>query len=155
MVQSMMFACSPLWFQFALNFSQTCNTANLVTNPGLLDQECTESRWNRTITDLSPVTVTNVFIEELYDDDLSLDLQAYQFFPGNFSDGDTFNYTSALTTNRTVFPFGIQININGLNNASEEINQNFYVIYSNENYEPVLKPGDSIGWVRIVSVAPV
>ena len=68
-----------------------------------------------------------------------------------FLDGDTFNYTSELVTNRTFPPRGMQVAIEALNNASEEVFQYFYFIYSNENYEPILQPGDGIGWVRIVS----
>ena len=154
MAERLSFACSPLWFEFAVNFSQTCNNTNLTANPGLLDQGCVE--WglgDNNITNLAPVAITSIFIEELelFPDGTFFDILQNEHIPGNFLDGDTFNYTSALSTDRTVPPYGIQMSINGLNNASEEIFQYFFIIYSNENYEPVLKPGDGIGWVRIVS----
>jgi hypothetical protein len=148
--------CQPATYTFTLDFSLTCEETN-VEGPGINDTAClTEIRGQEEVPpeDLVPVSVQNIQIFEL---DQNMKVVAQTVRTGTFTDGDTFTYTSIISTfgdslNPVMLPRGLQLVISGVNNKEQSVINTYIIVYTNScGVFPVLTEGMTAGWTIFVS----
>ena len=146
--------CAPNSYDFTLDFTLMCPPVNITLGDAISATTCTVSPFEKsTVIDLVPVSVDWIEILEMNQHFVPI---SWQYKAGNFSDGDTFSYTSqasmaGIMINQENIVKAIQLNIYGINKDGEKI-INFYLItFTNfcEAY-PVLSDGQFAGWTRFV-----
>jgi hypothetical protein len=149
-------ACSPTTYEFTFDFSLFCLPVNIPNSDAVQETFCqvTPFEDGPSVTDLVPVSVIGITVLEL---DQNINVLVREYINGNFSDGDTFQYTSIAANpdaiDRAVdVPEHITFNFFGVNDNGESI-VNFYAIKFTNNCDayPVLEEGQSAGWTRFVS----
>ena len=156
--------CSPSTYKFTLDFTLSCPPVNIPQpNDAIESTTCLISHFgNPDITDLVPVSVTNIEILEL---DQNMQITSETTIPGNnFVDGDTFQYTTkdALADSDEIgndpdpvmskVQKAIQLTMIGMNRIGKPIINVYIITYTNDcNAYPVLQEGQSIGWTVFVS----
>jgi hypothetical protein len=148
--------CQPATYTFTLDFSLTCEETS-VEGPGINDTAClTDIRGQEEAPpeDLVPVSVQNVQIFEL---DQNLKVVAQTVRTGTFASGDTFTYTSIISTfgdtlNPVMLPRGLQLVISGVNDKEQSVINTYIIVYTNNcGVFPVLTEGMTAGWTIFVS----
>jgi hypothetical protein len=149
-------ACQPSVYTFTLDFSATCEDAN-IEGPGIFDKDCTVSGVGReNVTDKVPVQVSSIQILEL---DQNLQVITQTPVVGTFLDGETFTYTSIIATesdnlNTSMVPRGFQMVLTGVNSLDEFIRNTWIIVYENDcGIFPILFEGQQNGWTIFVSSA--
>lgn len=146
-------SCSPTVFSFTINLSLTCDDSNIVENGGIADVSCLgPTALDETDpSDTVPVSITTVFILELNEEGVlkSTTLQ------GPFADGETIEYASISTYRNltsSYFPHGIQVSLQGLNQANQTVLNTWAVDYTNDcSFVPVFPEDAQIGITQFVS----
>ena len=130
--------CTPLVYNFELDFSLDCPEQNTLIGNGVDDFNCfvAPGGINLNLNDTTFVVVSAVDILEL---DENLIPFAFQPLRGAFRNGDEFTYTSAVGDRRIG---GLQINILGFNAIDESIQSIFIVDFTDPNVcgAPILSP---------------
>jgi hypothetical protein len=146
--------CSPLTFQFSLDFTLTCPPTNISTGATVSKTSCIVSPFGAPTTNLAPTVVESISILEL---DQSNNVLVEERIDGDLLNGEPFNYTSVLAnaefiTNSQQLPKALQMNLNGRNQEGVVLLNVFIISYTNRcGYFPVVQNSGSIGWVVFVS----
>ena len=146
------FSCSPTSFTFGLNLNGKC-PGMIEARPGIDGSDC---YFIEDLTSIpTPVSVTQIQILELNLDLLTIYAKTLD---GEFDDGYSWEYTSITAgelTDETELPGGIQLNIQGVDSNGIVVTNSIIIDYSNTaDAYPILKIGDEIGWIVIVSCLP-
>jgi hypothetical protein len=151
-------ACQPSVYTFTFNFSGICDIGT-IERPGVRDADCFTRGFTLgtadDVNDTVPVQVTTVSVMELNKD---LGVLVQTPYVDDFRDGDSFTYTSILSTPDNVtglkpdmIPGGIQLGIVGVNKLEEPITNVWIILFDNAcGIFPVLEVGDQIGWTILV-----
>lgn len=147
-------ACSPVAYEWRLNFSRSCEDTT-VGGEGVLSADCNTTPFQEEVTNLVPVVVTSIDILELDQDFLVLK-KASNFV--NLLDGDRFQFISSAVdpavVNATHIPKALEMSIVAENSAQQPLFMQWLITYSNDcNAFPVVTSGDEIGWTVFVSTA--
>jgi hypothetical protein len=147
--------CQPSRYRLTFNFSQSCNDSSVKPGGvGIDDVACTVQSLQGNAT---PVGITSVEISEL---DQNLVVVSSEIFNNKtFVDGDSIRYSSIIATartelvaNTTARPRGLQVVMTGVDKTSTQVVNKWVIIFNNACDEaPVLKIGQSIGWISLVS----
>jgi hypothetical protein len=154
-------ACFPSVYTFVLEFDQLCEETS-IPGAGVDQTSCsvTPADASAEFSDEVPVAVSSIDVLEL---GLNLGVIATTQVTGSFRSGDSFTYSSVVSTpegidmvtERGVFPGGLQLNINGRNALDEFITNVWVIVFTNDcGIFPVISEGDQIGWTKFVSVVP-
>lgn len=95
--------------------------------------------------DYVPVVITGIDVLELDTGLIPIRLTPIR---GSFGNGDIFSYTA---DEENTIKGGIQLNILGVNQLDQTIQNVFVISFSNECGVSVVEVGDVIGWVVVVS----
>ena len=148
--------CQPATYTFTFDFDLVCDDTT-VEGSGINETAClTEIRGQDEVPaeDLVPLSVQNVQIFEL-DQDLQVVAQTVR--TGPFTNGDTFTYTSIISTmtddlNPQSLPRGLQVVITGLNSKEQSTVNTYIITYTNDcGIFPILTEGQQAGWTIFVS----
>lgn len=149
--------CAPNKYEFTLDFSLTCPPVNITLGDAVAATTCMVSPFgNPTVADLVPVSVQAVEVLEL-NQNLQVQVQELIEPKDVFLDGDKLSYVSYAAIPGDIvkpedLPRAIQLNINGLNAAGEEIINVYLITFTNScGAYPVLFEGQWAGWTRFVS----
>jgi hypothetical protein len=151
-------ACQPSVVTFTLDFGTECSESTVFALPGNGIQEVTcsvSTREEQNTTDPFPISVSQVQVLEL---DQNLLPFGQSVFEGSFVDGDSFTYTSIVSTDpenvtEESLPRGFQVTITGLNSLEESIVNLWAIVYTNDcGIFPLLEVGQQVGWSVFVSV---
>ena len=143
---------SPSAFTWQIDFYRNCQTDIISegNGTGIKQHFCdilhTEGGDNA---DMVPVVLTAVQIFEL-DIDLAV-LNVWNALDLNLKNGDTFDYVSIGSSDKSVALGGMNLRLRGENAAGVEIINDILVQYTNECDRATLATGDSIGWIVVVS----
>jgi hypothetical protein len=147
--------CAPNTYEFTLDFSLFCPPVNITIGDAVAATTCMVSPFgDPTVADLIPVSVQSIDILEL---NQNLQVMMQENIAGEFSDGDSFQYTSYAAlpgeiVNPEDLPRAIQVNIIGTNANGEPIINVYLITFTNScGSYPVLFEGQSAGWTRFVS----
>jgi hypothetical protein len=152
-------ACQPSVYTFTFNFSAICDIET-IERPGVRDADCFARGFAigpaDDLNDTVPVQITTVSVMELNKD---LGVLSQTPIVDSFRDGDSFTYTSILSTPDNItglmpdmIPGGIQLGIVGVNKLEEPITNVWIILFDNGcGIFPVLEVGDQIGWTILVS----
>lgn len=110
------------------------------------DSACFVSGIGGVVNDYVPVVITGIDVLELDTDLIPIRLTPIR---GSFGNGDAFSYTASDEENTV--KGAIQLNILGVNQLDETIQNVFVISFSNECGVSVVEVGDVIGWVVVVS----
>jgi len=149
-------ACQPGFYQFTLDFVQTCQDTTVVKSSGVADTACilTPIGENENVTDLVPAVVSAISVLEL--NQLSEVVKQTTLTDQNLLSGGVFNYTSIIQSdpsglNQTSLPKGIQVFLTAENSAGDDLVSFYAIEFTNDcNVAPVLSVGQKIGWTFFV-----
>ncbi|KAG7354137.1 hypothetical protein IV203_003493 [Nitzschia inconspicua] len=151
-------SCAPNTYEFTLDFALFCPPVNITVGDAVAATTCMVSPFgDPSVIDLIPVVVTSIDILEL---NRNLRIMMQENIAGNFSDGDTFQYTSYAAlpgeiVNPEDLPRAIQVNIIGVNANDEPIINVYLITFTNNcGSYPVLFEGQSAGWTRFSDLGP-
>jgi hypothetical protein len=140
-------ACQPQKYEFTLDFALTCKDS-LTEGPGIEQTACVVEPPDEG--DQVPINVTSIEIAEV-DQDLQ-DLNPLTL-EGDYENGFTFEYTSAIASGVTVLPKGIKMSITGTNADGIELINTWLILFTNDcSIYPVLTNGTQIGWTTLVRI---
>jgi hypothetical protein len=138
-------ACQPQKYEFTLDFALNCSVS-LKEGPGINQTVCVVEPPDEG--DQVPVSVTSIEIAEV--DKKFQDLNPVTF-EGEYENGFTFEYTSAIAGDVTVPPKGIRMTITGTNLDGVELINSWLILFTNDcAIYPVLTSGTQIGWTKLV-----
>lgn len=152
-------ACQPSVYTFTFNFSSFCDIAS-IEGPGVLDADCFErgiGLGSENTNDTVPIQITSVSVAELNKNLAVLEQTSYI---EDFRDGDSFTYTSILSTPESItgltpdtIPGGIQLDLVGINQLEQPITNVWIILFDTVcGIFPILQVGDQIGWTILVSI---
>lgn len=148
--------CQPATYTFTFDFGRTCADAT-VAGPGINDTAClAEISGQEQVPDerLVPVSIESVQIFEL---DQNLQVVAQTARSGTFVDGDSFTYTSIVSTitdllDEVSLPRGLQLVTTGFNEQEDSVVSTYIILYTNDcGIFPILTEGQAAGWTIFVS----
>jgi hypothetical protein len=152
-------ACTPSTYDFQLDVSQGCPTTeaiDLVLEAGVESAECEVTATNSTtVTDLVPISIESITVEELRQDNTVAVSQSVQ---GDFRDGDAFRYISISSDLEDIrgaidLPKILQFNLTGKNIDGDRVSNIVVIVFTNDcEAYPVIQAGHSAGWIRFVSM---
>lgn len=144
-------SCTPLVYEWKLDFQRKCIPTNITIGPneGIVEMFCSIGKGPLSnATDLTPIKVTSYQIIEL---DLELTpLKSEASSNVDLKDGDKVTFAS-ITAAQESFSGGIQVSLFGVNSAMEQVVLEWLVRYSNLCETVPYSIGDSIGWMVYVS----
>jgi hypothetical protein len=151
-------ACQPSVYTFTFNFSAFCDIAT-IHGPGVLDDDCFErgiGLGSENTNDTVPILITSVSVSEL---NKNLAVFEQTSYIQNFRDGDSFSYTSILSTPDNIngltpdtVPGGLQLDLVGINQLEQPITNVWQILFDTVcGIFPILEVGDQIGWTILVS----
>mmetsp|Transcript_35185 Transcript_35185/g.71238 ORF Transcript_35185/g.71238 Transcript_35185/m.71238 type:complete len:226 (+) Transcript_35185:825-1502(+) len=164
-------SCAPTVYRFRLDFDRTCedNTYQLGKTAGIDRSFCRntgdggddgaddgggDGGGDGSDTGSPPVTLASFQILEL---DSSLSVMKQYFRDGlDLIDGDTFEYTSIVTTaaeedGAVAYPAALQMAMTALSaDGTTEVVSQFILTFTNLCETPVFSEGDSVSWVVLV-----
>jgi hypothetical protein len=148
-------ACQPDVYEFTVDLSLQCDDMDIKKgDPGILDTACVvNTSGDENVTDFTPTIVTEIQVLEL---DQNFDVVGQYREAGEFTSGDTFQYTSVTATpsklNATSIPSAIQLFLSGRNAAEQDLVNFYAIVYDNDcGVWPLLEEGDRAGWTVFVS----
>ena len=148
-------ACQPTVYTFTFNASALCIDQN-VAGPGIAQDDCSIIPLGDTsITDLVPVTFTDVEVLELGQ---AFNVIAQTPVSGTFVDGESFTYNSVLDLDLDVdnaidLPRALQVNILAVNVGGGQLRNSWLILFTNDcDNAPVLFAGQKAGWTILVRV---
>lgn len=157
-------ACQPSFYQFTLNYAQTCGESDVEGTPGVESAPCLLNTLGENVTDLVPVGVQRIVIVET--DQLGRSVGQKILManatagvdPDGFPDLFTFNYTSVTALNSSsinneTLPMGLSVFLSGVNAENQTVINFFAIDYTNDcTIYPVLQVGQQIGWTFFVRI---
>lgn len=151
-------ACSPSTYEFTLDFGLFCPPVNVTESDAIDQTSCVITSFgDPNVTDLVPVSVQSIDILELGQ---GLRVLVQESILGNYSDGDSFAYTSLSATPHEItapdeVPRAIQINIVGMNQFDEALINVYIITFTNDcGAFPLLLEGQSAGWTHFTRIEP-
>jgi hypothetical protein len=151
-------ACSPSTYEFTLDFGLFCPPVNVTESDAIDQTSCVITSFgDPNVTDLVPVSVQSIDILELGQ---GLRVLVQESILGNYSDGDSFAYTSLSATPHEItapdeVPRAIQINIVGMNQFNEALINVYIITFTNDcGAFPLLLEGQSAGWTHFTQIEP-
>jgi len=145
-------SCSPSSFTFRLDFSLKCLPVNANPTSGVNNVWCEISPG-----DEKPVEINRITIFELKKD---LTVLRKTHLPRlNLSDGDTYSFKSIVSEatgmsslDELDIPWGLQVELKGVNAADDKIMSSFIVEYSNRCDVEPFSVKESFGWSVIAGL---
>ena len=151
-------ACSPSSYEFTFAFDLSCPPMNITKSDAIDQTSCVITSFGApNVTDLVPVSVQSIDVLELGQ---GLRVLVQENIIGNFSNGDSFVYTSLtaapIEINETdEVPRAIQINIVGTNNLNEALINVYIITFTNDcGAFPLFLEGQSAGWTYFTRLDP-
>ena len=151
-------ACSPSSYEFTLAFDLSCPPMNISKSDAIDQTSCVITSFGApNVTDLVPVSVQSIDILELGQ---GLRVLVQENIIGNFSNGDSFVYTSLAaapieTNGPDEVPRAIQINIVGMNILNEALINVYIITFTNDcGAFPLFMEGQSAGWTYFTRLEP-
>jgi hypothetical protein len=148
-------ACQPATYEFRLDFGLSCANTT-VQGHGITDKACVVNPdINQNVTNLVPAFVSTIQILEL---NQGLKVISQTPIQGPFVNGDTFRYTSIISSigpnpDPSSIPKGLQITIAGRNAQEQELVNFWLIVFDNKcGVFPLLLKGEEIGWTIFVSI---
>lgn len=145
--------CTSETYTFELDFGSSCPPTNIQTGSGTGVERvtCLISPFGAPTTDLEPVSMNSISILEL---DQSNSVLVEKTLSGEFFSGFSFSYSSIINDATTIeeIPKALQLNLSGENAEGVMLMNVFVITFTNEcGVMPVIKAGESAGWVTFVS----
>jgi hypothetical protein len=157
-VESGVCACTPSIYDFKLDVSHGCPSAeavDLILELGIESAECAVAPTTTDDSkDLVPVSVHTITVEEFKKDNT---LAVSQSVQGAFQDGDSFRYISISSDLGDIegavdLPKILQFKISGKNKDGKDILNTIVIGFTNDcEVYPVIQRDHTAGWIRFVS----
>jgi len=148
-------SCTPLIYNWKLDLSLSCLTSGVTVGPdaGISESFCgmnaIDDITSNDVVDFEPVIVDSYLFLELGRDLLSVKSQAKTGL--NLTSGDVISFSSFTAVQSDFLSGGFQATLGGLNSASQRIQLNWIVRYSNLCSLRPWEVEDSHGWLVYVS----
>ena len=149
-------SCSPLSYQWVLNFTQTCSPSSVISQievgngTGISDAFCTvkSEGANTLVIDFRPVLVTSYQIIELDSDLAPIKVEAENNIA--LKDGNKISFESITTDFSDEISGGLQAHVNAINKENQTIELSWIIRYSNMCGVLPFSPGDFLGWMTFL-----
>jgi len=138
--------CAPRGFTWTLDFSLGCEPQSVLvgSGTGILDVTCNIENTDSTMTDITPVSVTEYAIFELDPETLAAIPESVVSSNNlNLVSGDSIDYVRSSTLQ----PAGLQTQVIGLTADGSEVELNYTLRYTQDCNAYVFFEGDSLGWL--------
>jgi len=151
-------SCSPLVYNWKLDFSLSCLSSNVAIGPstGISESFCEIKALDHEISndeiDDVPISVDSFTLIELSDNLLPIKVETASGL--NLTDGDVLSFSSLTAVKSNVFSGGLQATLGGINSVSQRVELNWIVKYSNLCFLPPYKLNDSFGWMVYANDTP-